>query len=207
MPNLTPADESESLAAELRAHLSATHFSFDGLTGKQATRRITDAVARWAQASGWRAVDEAPVRYIDPPQMRSGGCTTYWEPPWSAYLDLRLFRETGPPIAVEIDREDFGTAVDKLRDEALRGHPALWIRWHGTLRAEVAPGVARLHLPGRSTRSPVRYSMAPVATAAAITTGGPVTPEARADAVLRDKLRASEEERVAALPPQPRVVR
>lgn len=49
---------------------------------------------------------------------------------------------------------------------------------HGALRAELPAGVARLHLPARSTRSPVRYSLASVADTAAIT-GGAVSPEAR----------------------------
>lgn len=73
-------------------------------------------------------------------------------------LDLRLLREDGPPIAVEIDREDIGTAVDKLRDEALRGRPALWIRWHGAVRAELSAGVARLRLP---TRDPLPHPVLP----------------------------------------------
>ncbi|OKJ10537.1 hypothetical protein AMK21_30050 [Streptomyces sp. CB00316] len=202
-----PSLESENLAVDLRAYLTATHFSFDGLTAKEATSRITDAVARWARTAGWRPVNEAPVRYIDPPTMKFGGCITYWEPPWSAYLDLQLFRETGPPVAVEIDREDFGTATDKLRDEALRGRPALWVRWHGALRADVAAGVARLHLPGRSTRSPVRYSMPTVTAAAAITTGGTVPLESQENAVLKDTLRKEAEWRAAALPAPPHVVR
>lgn len=83
------------------------------------------------------------MRYIDPPVLQSAGCIAYWSPSWSAYLDLRVMRKDGPPIAVEIDRADESTAVDKLRDEALRGRPALWIRWHGALRAELLAGVAR----------------------------------------------------------------
>jgi hypothetical protein len=67
------------------------------------------------------------MRYIDPPRLKNGGCIAYWSPSWSAYLDLRVIRKDGPPIAVEIDRADESTAVDKLRDEALRGRPALWI--------------------------------------------------------------------------------
>ncbi|CAM5672657.1 hypothetical protein SALBM311S_07356 [Streptomyces alboniger] len=150
----TAAGESELLAAALRTHLSETRFSFTGLTGKDATLCITRAVAEWATGSGWRCRWEAPMRYIDPPRPMSGGCRIYWSPSWSAYLDLRLVRKEGPPVAVEIDRADDSTAVDKLRDEALRGRPALWIRWHGTLRAELPAGVARLHLPSRSSRSP-----------------------------------------------------
>ncbi|MEU8942147.1 hypothetical protein OG590_34880 [Streptomyces goshikiensis] len=60
---------------------------------------------------------------------------------------------------MEIDREDDGTAAAKLRDEVLLGHPALWIRWYGAQRAELPAGVARLHLPARSTRSPIPYSL------------------------------------------------
>ncbi|MFD0033240.1 hypothetical protein ACFVJK_34280 [Streptomyces sp. NPDC127172] len=86
------------------------------------------------------------MRYIDAPREQSGGCFRYWSPSWSAFLDLGLMRGDGPVIAVEIDREDIGTAVDKLRDGALRGRPALWIRWHGALRAELPAGVARLHV-------------------------------------------------------------
>ena len=139
------------------------------------------------------------MRYIDPPRKMNGGCRIYWSPPWSAYLDLRLVRKEGPPVAVEIDREDDSTAVDKLRDEALRGRPALWIRWHGALRAELPAGVARLHLPTRSSRSPARYSLTPV-TSAAIALGEAVTPEARADALHRDQQRIAEEKHAAALP-------
>ena len=196
----TAADESETLATALRAHLSKTHFAFTGLTGTEATRCITRAVAAWAEASGWRSRWEAPMRYIDPPRSLNGGCRTYWSPPWSAYLDLRLVRKDGPPVAVEIDRTDDGTAADKLHDEALRGRPALWIRWYGTLRAEPPAGVARLHLPTRSSRSPVRYSLAPVTGTAAITLGEAVTPEARADALHRDQQRMAAEKHAATIP-------
>ncbi|MGG7574088.1 hypothetical protein [Streptomyces sirii] len=201
------ADESEILATALRAYLSETRFAFTGLTGKEATRRITRAVAEWAKASGWRSRREAPVRYIDPPRKQNGGCRIYWSPPWSAYLDLRLIRKGGPPVAVEIDREDDSTAVDKLRDEALRGHPAVWIRWHGALRTELPAGVARLHLPTWSSRSPVRYSLPPVTGTAAITLGEAVTPEAREDALYRDQQRMAEEKRAAARPRDPGPIR
>ncbi|MFE7329251.1 hypothetical protein ACFU8W_30550 [Streptomyces sp. NPDC057565] len=68
--------------------------------------------------------------------------------------------------------------MDKLRDEALCGHPALWIRRHGALRAELPAGVARLYLPTQPSRSPVRYSLKPVTSTAAITLGETVIPEA-----------------------------
>ncbi len=197
---LALAGESGVLAAALRSHLIETRFGFDGLTGKEATRSITCAVAQWARASGWRSRWEAPMRYIDPPRELHGGCRIVWSPPWSAFLDLRLLRSEGPAIAVEIDREDDSTAVDKLRDEALRGRPALWVRWHGAVRAELPAGVARLHLPSRSSRSPVRYTLAPVTDTAAISLGRRVTAEAHADALHRDRERRREEERVAALP-------
>ncbi|MFI1652740.1 hypothetical protein ACH4XT_38225 [Streptomyces avidinii] len=199
--------ESETLAAALRAYLSETRFAFSGLTGKEATLCITRAVCEWAHASGWQARTEVPVRYIDPPRLMNGGCVSYWSPSWIAYLDLRLRRKDGPPVAVEIDRADDSTAVDKLRDEALRGHPALWIRWHGALRAELPDGVARLYLPTRSSRSPVRYSLAPVTGTAAITAGEAVTREARADALQRDQQRMAAEKRVAALPRVPGPIR
>ncbi|MCX4666495.1 hypothetical protein OG453_07405 [Streptomyces sp. NBC_01381] len=143
------------------------------------------------------------MRYIAPPRLMEGGCRMIWSPSWSAYLDLRLLRTDAPPIAVEIDRGDDSTAVDKLRDEALRGRPALWIRWHGTLRTDLPAGVARLHLPTRSSRSPVRYSLAPVTTAAGITLGEAVTAEAREDALHRDQQRIAAEKHVAALPRTP----
>ncbi|UQW99172.1 hypothetical protein [Streptomyces sp. RerS4] len=149
------AYESEILAASLRAYLSETGFAFTSVTAAEATAAITRAVAEWAKASGWKCREEASMRYIDPPRPIGMGCRITWWPPRSAYLDLRLLREDGPPIAVEIDREDIGTAVDKLRDEALRGRPALWIRWHGAARAELPAGVARLRLPTRATRSPI----------------------------------------------------
>ncbi|GHF27480.1 hypothetical protein GCM10010218_05560 [Streptomyces mashuensis] len=196
----TAAGESETLATALRAYLSKTRFTFTGLTGKETTRCITRAVAEWAKASGWRIRCEAPMRYIDPPRALGAGCRICWSPPWSAYLDFRLVRKDGPPVALEIDRAEDSTAVDKLRDEALRGHPALWVRWHGALRAELPAGVARLHLPARSSRSPVRYSLAPVTGTAAITLGEAVTPKARADALHRDQQRIAEEKRAAALP-------
>lgn len=204
---LTAAGESEILAAALRAYLSETRFAFTGLTGKEATLCITRVVTEWAKAAGWRSRWEAPMRYIDPPHQMNGGCRIYWSPPWSAYLDLRLVRKDGPPVAVEIDREDDSTAVDKLRDEALRGHPALWIRWHGALRAELPAGVARLHLPTRSSRSPVRYSLTPVTSAAAIALGEAVTPEARADALHRDQQRIADEKQSDALPRNPGPIR
>ncbi|WP_335938990.1 hypothetical protein [Streptomyces sp. PTD5-9] len=91
--------------------------------------------------------------------------------------------------------------MDKLRDEALRGRPTLWIRWHGALRAELPAGVARLHLPARSSKSPLRYSLAPVTGNEAITLGPPVTPEARADAQRWDQQRIADEKRAAARPP------
>ncbi|MCX4749155.1 hypothetical protein OG455_27220 [Kitasatospora sp. NBC_01287] len=203
----TAAGESEILATALRMYLSETRFGFSSLTGAQATRRITLTVAEWAVASDWRPRGEAPMRYIDPPRERRGGCRISWEPPWSAYLDLRLVRKDGPPVAVEIDRTDDSTAVDKLRDEALRGHPALWIRWHGGLRAELPAGVARLHLPTRSSSPPVRYSLTPVTGTAAITLGAGVTPEARADALHRDQQRIAEEKRAAARPRDPDHIR
>lgn len=196
----TTGGESEQLATSLRTFLAETCFAFTGLTGAEATRRITRAVAQWSAASSWRTRWEAPMRYIDPPRLMPGGCRTYWSPSWSAYLDLRLVRTDAPPIAVEIDRADDSTALDKLRDEALRGRPALWIRWHGALRAELPAGVARLHLPTRSSRSPIRYSLHPVTNAATITASGAVTPEARADALHRDQQRMAAEKRAAAMP-------
>ncbi|WP_329467924.1 hypothetical protein [Streptomyces sp. NBC_01431] len=84
-------------------------------------------------------------------------------------------------------------AVDKLRDEVLRGRPALWIRWHGALRSELPAGVARLHLPTRASKSPQRYSLAPVAGTEAITLGQVVTSEGRADALRRDRQRITDE--------------
>ncbi len=197
---LEPADEPEALALALYMYLSESRFGFTDLTGTQVTLRISEAVSNWAVASGWRPRWEAPIRYIDPPQERNGGCRTYWSPPWTAYLDMLLLRDDGPPIAVEIDRVDDSTAVDKLRDEALRGRPSLWVRWHGTPRAQLPAGVARLHLPTRSSRTPIRYSLAPISGNPAITLGSPVIPEARADAQHRDQQRIAEERRVAALP-------
>ncbi|MEU0984464.1 hypothetical protein ABZ488_35250 [Streptomyces griseus] len=147
------------------------------------------------------------MRYIDPPRLKSGGCIAYWEPSWSAYLDLRVIRKDGPPIAVEIDRTDESTAVDKLRDEALRGRPALWIRWHGALRAELPAGVARLHLPTRSSKSPLRYSLAPMVGTEVIARGPAVTSEARMEAMQRDQRRIADEKRAAARPPEPGPIR
>lgn len=201
------AGESESLAVSIRAYLSETGFSFSGLTGKEATQAITRAVVQWVGASGWRCRSEAQMRYIDPPVLKGGGCIAYWSPSWSAYLDLRVTRKDGPPIAVEIDRAEDSTALDKLRDEALRGRPALWIRWHGQLRAELPPGVARLHLPTRSRRAPFRYSLDPVTGTEAITVGAAVTPEARVDALRRDQQRITDEERAAARPGEPGPIR
>jgi hypothetical protein len=203
----TTAGESEILAEALRTYLSATRFTFTGLTGKEATRCITRAVMEWAQASGWRVRSEAPMRYIDPPREVNGGCRTYWVPSWSAYLDLRLVRKDGPPVAVEIDRADNSTAADKLRDEALRGRPALWIRWHGALRAELPGGVARLHLPTRSSRAPLRYSLNPITSLAAIALGEAITPEARAEALHRDQQRVAAEKRATATPRDPGPIR
>ncbi|MET7305037.1 hypothetical protein [Embleya sp. NPDC005575] len=51
----TAIGESENLSVALRAHLSETRFAFTGLTGEEATRRITRAVAGWAKESGWRS--------------------------------------------------------------------------------------------------------------------------------------------------------
>lgn len=160
-------------------------------------------VPQWVGASGWRCRAEAQMRYIVPPRLKNGGCIAYWSPSWSAYLDLRVIRKDGPPIAVEIDRADESTAVDELRDEAFRGRPALWIRWHGALRAELPAGVARLHLPTRSSKSPLRYSLASVAGTEAITLGPPATPEARADALRRDQQRIADEKRAAARSQEP----
>lgn len=204
---LTEACESEALAVSLRTYLSGTGFSFTGLTGKEATRSITRAVIHWVGASQWRCRTEAQMRYIDPPRLKSGGCIAYWEPSWSAYLDLRVIRKDGPPIAVEIDRTDESTAVDKLRDEALRGRPALWIRWHGALRAELPAGVARLHLPTRSSKSPLRYSLAPMVGTEVIARGPAVTSEARMEAMQRDQRRIADEKRAAARPPEPGPIR
>ncbi|WP_329449593.1 hypothetical protein OG894_01045 [Streptomyces sp. NBC_01724] len=69
--------------------------------------------------------------------------------------------------------------------------------WHGALRAELPAGVACLHLPTQSSRSPVWYSLKPVTSTAAITLGEAVTPEARADALRRDQQRKAEEKRTA----------
>ncbi|MFJ5026131.1 hypothetical protein [Streptomyces goshikiensis] len=201
MANEPTAYESEILAASLRAYLSETGFAFTSVTAAEATPAITRAVAGWAKASGWKCWEEASMRYIDPPRPVGMGCRITWWPPRSAYLDLRLLREDGPPIAVEIDREDIGTAVDKLRDEALRGRPALWIRWHGAVRADLPAGVARLRLPTRATRSPIRYSLAAVGDTAVITRGEPVSPEDQENARVRDRERIAEEKRIAALRP------
>ncbi len=182
--NPTAAGESATLAASLRAYLSETGFAFTDVTATETTPAITRAVANWAKASGWKCRLEAPMRYIQPPRLRPGGCRTYWSPPWSAYLDLRLLREDGPPFAVEIDRADTGTAVDKLRYQALRGAPRCGSAGTERCAPNARPGVARLHLPKRATRSPIRYTLAPV-DEAALTYGEPVPPKARSDPGMR----------------------
>ncbi|MFE9636929.1 hypothetical protein [Streptomyces sp. NPDC006463] len=93
--------------------------------------------------------------------------------------------------------------MDKLRNETLRGHPTLWICRHGALRAELPAGVARLHLPARSTRSTIRFSLAQVTDTAVITHGQAVSLEAREDTVNRVRRRITEEKRWAALPYPP----
>jgi len=82
---------------------------------------------------------------------------------------------------VEIDGAEDSTALGKLRDETLRGRRALWIHSHGALRAELPAGVARPHLPTRSSRTPVRYSFAPVTRTATVTLGGTVTAKGPSD--------------------------
>ncbi|MFB6560871.1 hypothetical protein ACFCYH_18710 [Streptomyces sp. NPDC056400] len=143
------------------------------------------------------------MRYIDPPRPQAGGCRTYWSPPRSAYLDLRLLRGNGTPIAVKIDREDDGTAVAKLRDETLRGHPTLWTRWHRAVRAELPAGVARLHPPTRSTRSPTRNSLAPDTDTAVTTHSHAVSLKAQENTANQDRQRITEEKRATALPYPP----
>lgn len=68
------------------------------------------------------------------------------------------------------------------------------------MRAHLPAGVACLHLPTRSSRSPVRYSMAPLTATTSITLGGAVTPEVRLDTLYRDQQRMAGEERAADLP-------
>ncbi|MFB6578770.1 hypothetical protein ACFCYC_15360 [Streptomyces sp. NPDC056402] len=143
------------------------------------------------------------MRHIDPPHLQLGGCRACWSPPRSAYLDLRLLRGNSTPIAVEIDREDDGTTVAKLRDETLRGHPTLWTRCHGAVRAELPAGIARLHPPTQSTRSPTQYSLTPVTDTTVITHGQAVSLKARENTANQDRQRIAEEKRATALPYPP----
>ncbi|MGW2545492.1 hypothetical protein ACWC5I_32600 [Kitasatospora sp. NPDC001574] len=174
---LTSENHPVRLAEALRDHLTESGFAFEGATASEATGAITGAVAAWAASQGWRAFYEAPFDYIGPPVFISGGCVVSTSQ-MSGRVDLRLRRALGPvsmPVTVEIDRTDDSTAVDKLRDDAVRGLPAIWLRWRGPTPAELPPGVARLSFRASATRGPVRYRLDTRTAPVELTYGGDIT--------------------------------
>ena len=106
------ADNSPPTAAN---DLATVLFAMDigARTTGAVTRQITDAVVRWALASGWSPRVEARVE-----AARLG------------FVDVVVRRGAGEPdLAIEIDSTDKPWSMDKLRHAAAQGMEAIWIRW------------------------------------------------------------------------------
>jgi hypothetical protein len=142
-------DDAEHVAASLAARLD--ELTFVDLTGDEATARIIDAVAAWADGNGWRVYRRAPsVVTLPPPMDRQ-----------HSVLDVACARPDAPPVVVEVDGTDRRRTVDKLIAEAQAGRVAIWVRWGTgsftappgpvqmvtcvTTRRAGAPGQGRLH--------------------------------------------------------------
>ncbi|MEU4423511.1 hypothetical protein AB0F81_23025 [Actinoplanes sp. NPDC024001] len=110
------ADDGTGTAQSLAAWLD--RLTFADLTAEQATARIVDAIADWADWQGWRVYRRAPSVFPLPPPLRG-----------NSVLDVACARPGAAPIAIEVDRLDRQRTVDKLLAEAAAGRVAIWVRW------------------------------------------------------------------------------
>ena len=110
------ADDGTRTAQSLADWLDAVHFA--ELSHDQATARLIDAIAGWAESRAWRVYRRAPSVFPLPPPLRG-----------HSVLDVACARPAGPPIAIEVDRLDRPRTVDKLLAEAAAGRVAIWVRW------------------------------------------------------------------------------
>lgn len=125
------AHDGETVAGSLAGWLAALTFADQGTD--RVTALLTDAVADWAAAQGWRVYRRAKsVLPLPPPYQHR-----------HSYLDVACARPTGAPIAIEIDHTDRRRTVEKLLAEAAEGRIALWVRW-GTRGFEPPPPPVRM---------------------------------------------------------------
>ncbi|GAA4586969.1 hypothetical protein BJY16_008083 [Actinoplanes octamycinicus] len=111
------ADDGTSTAQSLSTWLD--RLTFADLTEGEATARIIDTIAEWADWQGWRVYRRAPSVVPLPPPLRG-----------NSVLDVACARPGGAaPIAIEVDRTDRQRTVDKLLAEAAAGRLAVWVRW------------------------------------------------------------------------------
>jgi len=120
--------------------------TFAGLTPDEVTARITDEVAAWGLARGWRVYRRAPSVVRLPPPMDKQ----------HSVVDVALARPAAPPIVVEVDHTDRRRTVEKLLAEAAAGRVAVWVRWAPGRIAEPPAPIHLIALP--VTRSRGRYS-------------------------------------------------
>src|SRR5690349_14821329 len=98
------ADDGTRTARSLGERLEAMHFA--ELGQDQATTRIIDTIAEWAEGQGWRVYRRAPSVFPLPAPLRG-----------HSVLDVACARPGGPPLAIEVDRLDRPRTVDKLLAE------------------------------------------------------------------------------------------
>ncbi|MDI6101111.1 hypothetical protein QLQ12_21080 [Actinoplanes sp. NEAU-A12] len=110
------ADDGTSTARSLGEWLES--LTFADLPEGEATARIVDAIAKWADWQSWRVYRRAPSVFPLPPPLRG-----------NSVLDVACARPGGSPIAIEVDRKDRQRTVDKLLAEAAAGRVAIWVRW------------------------------------------------------------------------------
>jgi hypothetical protein len=109
-------DDGTSTAHSLGVWLERVTFA--DLSEGDATARIIDAIAEWADGQGWRVYRRAPSVVPLPAPLRG-----------NSVLDIACARPGGAPIAIEVDRLDRQRTVDKLLAEAAAGRLAIWVRW------------------------------------------------------------------------------
>ncbi|WP_245601826.1 hypothetical protein [Hamadaea tsunoensis] len=107
----------EDLDASLSGRLAG--LTFVDLDADAVTALLTDEVAAWGEAAGWRVYRHARSVVTLPPPMEQR----------HSWLDVACARADGSPVVIEIDHTDRRRTLDKLAAEADAGRVAIWVRF------------------------------------------------------------------------------